>query len=128
MFPIDSIRLRLQHKKRQEKLRLAQQWPPATAEINHWSIVTAHQEIASSATPYQIEASFHFTLNGEYFGGYLRSVALTHHGAEMGAKGEPTILPTPIGQPSSLRTTWGIFRSRSYLASCLQDRTSSSAS
>ena len=91
MFPIDSIRLRLQHKKRQEKLRLAQQWPPATAEINHWSIVTAHQEIASSATPYQIEASFHFTLNGEYFGGYLRSVALTHHGAEMGAKGEPTV-------------------------------------
>jgi hypothetical protein len=91
VFPINSIRLRLQHRKREEKLRLAQQWPTATAEINRWSIVTADQEVASSATPYQIEASFHFTVNGEYFGGYLRSVALTHHGAEMGAKGEPTV-------------------------------------
>ena len=92
MFPIDSIRLRLQHRKRQEKLRLAQQWPTATAEINHWSIVTADQELASSATPHQIEASFHFTVNGEYFGGYLRSVALTHHTAEVAAKGSPTII------------------------------------
>jgi Protein of unknown function (DUF3592) len=91
MFPFDSIRLWLHHKKQREKLRLAQQWPTVSAEINHWSIATADTEIASSATPYQIEASFHFTVNGEYFGGYLRSVALTHHGAEMGAKGEPTV-------------------------------------
>ena len=91
MFPFDSIRLLLRDRKRQEKLRLAQQWPIVPAEINHWSIATADPEIASSATPYQIEASFHFTFNGEYFGGYLRSVALTHHGAEMGAKGEPTV-------------------------------------
>jgi Protein of unknown function (DUF3592) len=91
MFPFDSIRSALHDRKRQEKLRLAQQWPTASAEINHWAIITADQEIASSATPYQIEASFHFTVNGEYYGGYLRSVALTHHSAEMGAKGEPTV-------------------------------------
>ena len=103
MFPLDSIRLRLQHRKRQEKLRLAQRWPTATAQINHWSIGTADPEIASSATPYQIEASFHFTINGEYFGGYLRSVALTHHGAEMGAKGEPTVnIRYDLANPNSV--------------------------
>lgn len=91
MFPFDSIRSKLHHKKQHERVRQAQQWPIATAEINHWSIVTADQDIASSATPYQIEARFHFSLNGEYFGGYLRSVALTHHGAEVAAKGSPTI-------------------------------------
>ena len=91
MFPFDQIRSKLQHKKQHERVRQAQQWPTTAAEINHWSIVTADQEIASSATPYQIEARFHFSLNGEYFGGYLRSVALTHHGAEVAAKGSPTI-------------------------------------
>jgi Protein of unknown function (DUF3592) len=91
MFPFDSIRSKLHHKKQQERVRLAQQWPTVSAEINHWSIVTADPELASSATPHQVEASFHFTVNGEYFGGYLRSVALTHHGAEMAAQGTPTI-------------------------------------
>ena len=91
MFPFDSIRSKLHHKKQHERVRQAQQWPTTTGEINHWSIVTADQDIASSATPYQIEARFHFSLNGEYFGGYLRSVALTHHGAEVAAKGSPTI-------------------------------------
>ena len=92
MFPFDIIRSRLHHKKQQERVRLAQQWPTIPAEINHWSIVTADQDLASSATPYQVEASFHFTLNDEYFGGYLRSVALTHHAAEVAAKGSPTII------------------------------------
>jgi Protein of unknown function (DUF3592) len=91
MFPFDSTRLWLHRRKRQKKLHLALQWPTATAEINHWSIVPADQEVASSATPYQIEASFHFTVKGEYFGGYLRSIALTHHGAEMMATGAPTV-------------------------------------
>ena len=91
MFPFDIIRSRLHHKKQQERVRLAQQWPTIPAEINHWSIVTADQDLASSATPYQVEASFHFTLNDEYFGGYLRSVALTHHAAEVAAKGTPTV-------------------------------------
>jgi len=91
MFPFDSIRSKLHQKKQHERVRQAQQWPTTAAEINHWSIVTADQDIASSATPYQIEARFHFSLNGEYFGGYLRSVALTHHGAEVAAKGSPTI-------------------------------------
>ena len=39
----------------------------------------------------QVEASFHFTVNGEYFGGYLRSVGLTHHSAETMATGTPTV-------------------------------------
>jgi hypothetical protein len=91
MFPVDSIRVWLHHRKRQERLRLAQQWPTVAAEINHWSVIAADQEIASSATPYQIEASFHFTLNGEYFGGYLRSVGRTHHSAETMATGTPTV-------------------------------------
>ena len=91
MFPFDSIRSWARHKKRQQKLHLAQQWPTAAAEINHWAIVPADQEIASSATPYQIEASFHFIVNGEYSGGYLRSVGLTHHTAETLAKGAPTV-------------------------------------
>jgi hypothetical protein len=92
MFLFDSIRSKLYHKKQQERVRLAKQWPTVSAEINHWSIVTADQELASSATPHQVEASFHFTVDGEYFGGYLRSVALTHHAAEVGAKGSPTII------------------------------------
>ena len=91
MFPLDSVRSWSHRRKRQERLRLAQRWPVISAEINHWSIVTADQEIASSATPHQIEASFHFIVEGEYFGGYLRSVALTHHSAEVMAKGESTV-------------------------------------
>ena len=43
------------------------------------------------ARRYQIEAGFHFKVNGEYYGGYLRSVAMTHHEAEMKAKGEPKV-------------------------------------
>jgi hypothetical protein len=91
MFPFDSIRSWAHRRKRQEKLRLAQQWPTVSAEINHWSVIPADQELASSATPYQIEASFHFIVDGEYFGGYLRSIALTHHSAELMAKGAPTV-------------------------------------
>jgi hypothetical protein len=91
MFLFDSIRSQLHHKKQNEKLRRAQQWPTISAEINHWSIIQADRELASAATLYQIEASFHFTVNGEYFGGYLRSVALTHHSAEIAAKGAPTV-------------------------------------
>jgi hypothetical protein len=41
--------------------------------------------------PYQIEAGFHFKINGDYFGGYLRSVALTHHEAESNTTGNPTV-------------------------------------
>ena len=61
------------------------------AEINHWKILNADEEVASSGAPYQIEAGFHFKVNGEYYGGYLRSVALTHHEAESKSTGNPSV-------------------------------------
>ncbi len=41
--------------------------------------------------PFQIEAGFHFTLNGDYYGGYLRSVAMTLHEAESKGVGNPKV-------------------------------------
>jgi hypothetical protein len=61
------------------------------AEINHWQVLSADDEVATTGTPFQIEAGFHFKVNGEYYGGYLRSVAMTHHEAEMKARGEPKV-------------------------------------
>jgi Protein of unknown function (DUF3592) len=90
-FLIDAISSRLQRRNREKKLVLAAQWPTTQAEINHWAVQPADKEHATTGTPYQIEAGFHFKVNGEYFGGYLRSVALTHHQAEINAKGSPTI-------------------------------------
>jgi hypothetical protein len=54
----------------------------------NWKVVPADQEITSFATPEQLEASFYFTLNGEYFGGRFRSVALSK--SEVRAIGEGT--------------------------------------
>ena len=59
--------------------------------VNHWQVLNADEDVATTGTPFQIEAGFHFTLNGEYYGGYLRSVAMTLHEAEMKAKGEPKV-------------------------------------
>jgi hypothetical protein len=90
-FLIDTISTRLRRRNREKKLSLAAQWPQATAEINHWHVLPADTEFATTGAPYQIEAGFHFKVNGEYFGGYLRSVALTHHEAEINSRGNPTI-------------------------------------
>ena len=87
---IDAISRWAHRRNRDRKLRLAAQWPQTTAEINHWQVLTADKETASMGAAYQIEAGFHFKMNGEYYGGYLRSVALTHHEAESKAKGSPT--------------------------------------
>jgi hypothetical protein len=91
IFFVDAITRRLRRRNRDKKLRLAVQWPLISAEINHWQILPADQELATTGTPYQIEAGFHFKLNGDYFGGYLRSIALTHHEAESKTIGNPTI-------------------------------------
>ena len=91
IFFIDAIGRWFHHRDRDKKLRLAAQWPLTAAEINHWQILPADQELATTGAPYQIEAGFHFSLNGDYFGGYLRSVALTHREAETRAVGNPTI-------------------------------------
>jgi Protein of unknown function (DUF3592) len=90
IFFIDAIGRWLRHRNRDKKLRMASQWPLTAAEINHWQVVPADEEVASTGAPYQIEAGFHFKISGEYYGGYLRSVALTHHEAESKAIGSPT--------------------------------------
>ncbi|WP_353071365.1 hypothetical protein [Tunturiibacter gelidiferens] len=91
IFFIDAISRRLRRKNREKKLRLAAQWPLALAEINHWQVLSADEDAASPGAPYQIEAGFHFKINGEYYGGYLRSVALTHHEAESKSVGNPFV-------------------------------------
>jgi hypothetical protein len=91
IFLIDAISRRLRRKNREKKLRLAAQWPLPQAEINHWQVLSADEEFASPGVTYQIEAGFHFKINGEYYGGYLRSVALTHHEAESKATGNPSV-------------------------------------
>jgi hypothetical protein len=88
---LDAIGRRFRRRNREKKLRLASQWPLTQAEINHWQVLQADEEVATSGAPYQIEAGFHFKINGEYYGGYLRSVALTHHEAESKATGNPLV-------------------------------------
>lgn len=61
------------------------------AEVNHWQVLNAEEDVATTGTPFQIEAGFHFTLNGEYYGGYLRSVAMTLHEAETKGTGSPKV-------------------------------------
>jgi hypothetical protein len=90
-FLIDGIRRSLRRSKREKKLAAAKNWPAVQAEINHWQVLNANEDVATTGTPYQIEAGFHFTLNGEYYGGYLRSVAMTHHEAGSKCKGEPKV-------------------------------------
>ncbi|MGH9596515.1 MAG: hypothetical protein ACRD3K_06930 [Edaphobacter sp.] len=91
IFFIDGIRRKLRRSKREKRLALAKQWPTVQAEINHWQILDAAVDVATTGAPYQIEAGFHFKLNDEYYGGYLYSVAMTHHEAEMKSKGELTV-------------------------------------
>jgi hypothetical protein len=91
VFLVDSVRMWLRRRGREKKLRAALSWPLAIGEVNHWEIVEADQEASSVGALYQIEAGFHFILNGEYYGGYLRSVAMGHHEAETKAKGAPAI-------------------------------------
>jgi hypothetical protein len=91
IFFTDSIRLWLRRRAREKRLLAAQGWTKASGEVNHWQIVTADADVASSGLDSQIEAGFHFTINGEYFGGYLRSVAMVHREAERFAQGAPVV-------------------------------------
>jgi hypothetical protein len=90
-FLIDGVGRWLHRRKREKKLRLATQWPITQAQINHWEVLNADEDAATMGAPYQIEAGFHFTLNGEYYGGYLRSVAMGLHEAETKATGDPRV-------------------------------------
>ncbi len=91
LFLIDSIRSRFRRRSLEKKLRAAHDWPVAVAEVNHWAVVDADQDAMSTATPCQIEASFHFVVGGEYFGSYFRSVGLVRREAEAMAKGSPSV-------------------------------------
>jgi len=91
IFFIDGIRRWFRRRKREQRLRVAAQWPVTQAEINHWQVLNADKDTATMGAPYQIEAGFHFTLNGEYYGGYLRSVAMTLHEAETKGTGSPKV-------------------------------------
>jgi hypothetical protein len=91
IFLIDGIRQRLRRKSREKKLRAAQGWPTTSGEVNSWKVTEADPEASSVGALYQIEAGFHFMINGEYFGGYLRSVALGLHEAETTSKGNPAV-------------------------------------
>ena len=91
IFLVDSIRLWLRRKSLRKKLRLALNWPRIVAEVNHWAVLPADEDANAFGTPFQIEAGFHFILNGEYYGGYFRSVALAGGEAERMAKGNPSV-------------------------------------
>jgi len=91
IFLLDSLRLWLRRRKRQKEIQLALQWPVTAGEVNHWRVVTADEEAASMGAPYQIEASFHFILNGEYYGGYFHSVAMAAGEAERLGRGNPSV-------------------------------------
>jgi hypothetical protein len=91
IFFIDGIRRWLRRRSREKKLNLARQWPAVQAEVNHWQVLNADEDVATMGATYQIEAGFHFTLNGEYYGGYLRSVAMTLHEAESKGVGSPRV-------------------------------------
>ncbi len=91
IFFIDGIQRWLRRRKREQKLLLAAKWPITQAEINHWQVLNADEEVAGMGASYQIESGFHFNINGEYFGGYLRSVAMGQHEAETKAVGNPVV-------------------------------------
>lgn len=91
VFFIDGVRRWLRRRAREKKLQVAALWPITQAEINHWQVLSADEEAATMGAAYQIEAGFHFQLNGEYYGGYLRSVAMGLHESETKAVGNPMV-------------------------------------
>src|ERR1700735_5655133 len=88
MFLIGGIRRLLRRSRREKRVALANNWPMVEAEVNRWHVQNADPDDATMGAMFRVGAGFHFKVNGEYYGGYLRSVAMTHHEAEMKAKGE----------------------------------------
>lgn len=91
IFFLDSIRRAARERARLKRVAVAQGWPQVQAEINHWKIIPAGEAAESFSRTDVIEAAFHFTLNGEYYGGYLRSVPMGGRDAEKAATGNPKI-------------------------------------
>ena len=92
LFLVDSIRRRLRESDRKKRVQLAARWPKSTAKINLWKVLAAGDESESFTQTDFIEAGFSFLLNGEYYGGYVRSVAMGRHEAEKLAVGEPQVV------------------------------------
>jgi hypothetical protein len=91
IFMIDSIRRSLRESARKKRVQLAAGWPQARAEINSWKILPAGDEAESFTQSDFLEAGFSFVLNGEYYGGYLRSVAMGRKEAEKLGVGSPAV-------------------------------------
>lgn len=77
---------------RKKRIRLAATWPQTTARINLWKVLPVGEDVQSFAQTDFIEGGFSFLLNGEYYGGYVRSVAMGRHDAEKVAIGEPSVI------------------------------------
>lgn len=90
-FLIDSIRRTLRENARKKRVQRATRWPQATAKVNLWKILPAGDAVESFTQTDFIEGSFSFVLHDEYYGGYLRSVAMGRREAEKLAVGEPSI-------------------------------------
>ena len=90
-FLIDSIRRSLREKARKKRVRLATAWPQTTAKVNLWKVLPAGDGSESFTQTDCIEGGFSFLLNGEYYGGYVRSVAMGRRDAEKLAVGNPSV-------------------------------------
>jgi hypothetical protein len=91
IFMIDSIRRTLGESARKKRVRTAREWPQAKAEVNSWKVLSAGEQAESFTQSDFLEAGFSFVLNGEYYGGYLRSVAMGRKEAERLAVGSPAV-------------------------------------
>jgi Protein of unknown function (DUF3592) len=81
IFLFDGIGAWFRRRGLQRRLELAKSWPITSGEILSWSIIDCDTDAVSAGTPHQIEAKYYFTLNGEYFGGHVRSIPMTHSAA-----------------------------------------------
>jgi hypothetical protein len=91
VFLLDSIRRYFRESARKKRVSAAAAWPQARAEINRWKIRPVGEEAESFTQTDSIEAAFSFVLNGEYYGGYVNSVAMGRKEAEKLAVGNPAI-------------------------------------
>jgi hypothetical protein len=91
-FLIDPIRRAMRESARKKRVRLAANWPQVTAKINLWKVLPVEDETESFAQTDFIEGGFSFLLNGEYYGGYVRSIPMGRHQAEKQATGEPSVI------------------------------------
>jgi hypothetical protein len=91
VFLIDSIRRSLRENARKKRVKIAATWPQARADINNWKVLPVGEEAESFTQSDYIEAAFSFVLNGEYYGGYLNSVAMGRKEAEKLAIGSPAV-------------------------------------